>query len=76
MIHVDLPYDYGTFVKVKAKDSTIFFYGTVAAYMVSYDGYLVWVSGYRESWCGEYLPEEVEPMTKKEIAELKRRHGE
>ena len=40
MIHVDLPHDYGTFVKAKGKDGAVLFLGTIVAYMVTDDGYL------------------------------------
>lgn len=76
MIHVDLPYDYGTFVKVKTKQSGTVDYGTVAAYMVMDDGWCIWVSGYRQSWCGEFLPEDIETMSELEIKELKVRYHE
>lgn len=77
MIHVDLPYDYGTFMKAKDKETgDVIFCGTVVAYTVCDDGWLVWVSGYRESCCGEFLPEEVEPMTELEIEDLMKKYGE
>ena len=70
MIHVDLPYDYGTFVKVKCEKYQTEYCGTVAAYTVTDDGYLVWVSAYKESMTGEWLPEHITPMTESEIQEL------
>ena len=76
MIHVDLPYDYGTFVKVKNEKTGNFDCGTIVAYMVSYDGWCVWVSGYKEAWCGEFLPEDIELMSQSEIDKLKKKYGE
>lgn len=70
MFTVELPYDIGTFMKVKKKNGEVEYYGTVAAYTVVDDGWLVWVSGYKESVTGEYLPEEVELMTEKEVEGL------
>lgn len=74
MVHVDLPYNYGTFVKAKGKDGNILFLGTVVAYMVTDDGYCIWVSAYKEAQCGEFLPEEVEPMKEFEVEELKNKY--
>ena len=74
MIHVDLPHDYGTFVKAKGKDGAVLFLGTIVAYMVTDDGYLIWVYAYKEAQCGEFLTEEIELMTEQEIAELKARY--
>ena len=71
MFTVELPYNIGTFVKVKTKNGEVDYYGTVAAYTVSQDGYLIWVSGYKEAITGEYLPEEVELISDKEIELLK-----
>lgn len=75
MIHVDLPWNYGTFMKVKSSIKDVSYCGTVVAYTVTDDGWLVWVSGYKIPITGEYLPEEVEPMTESEIEELKRNFG-
>lgn len=70
MIHVDLPYDYGTFVKVKNEDEKVLLRGTVVAYSVDKDGYLIWVSDFCEPWCGECLPDSVESMNAEEIEML------
>ena len=70
MIHVELPYDYGTFVKVKNNNGIVTCRGTVSAYMVVEDGYIVLVSRYNQPWETECLPEQVEPMTELEIEEL------
>ena len=65
-----LPFEWGQFVKLE--NGSI---GTVNAYTVANDGVLAWVSGYKEAWCGEYLLEEIHPLTEEEIkaklAELK-----
>lgn len=71
MFRVELPYDIGTFLKVKNKDGKVEYCGTVAAYTVTDDGWLVWVSGYKQPVTGECLPEQVELMTEEEIDILK-----
>ena len=70
MVHVELPYDFGTFVKVKWDERNVEYCGTVAAYTVTDEGYLVWVSAYNESMTGEWLSRHVTPMTEEEIQEL------
>lgn len=75
MFTVELPYDIGTFMKVFDKDKNVEYCGTVAAYTICNDGWLVWVSGYKQAVTGEFLPEEVEPMTEEEISELKKKLG-
>lgn len=70
MFTVELPYNIGSFMKVKNSKGEVEYYGTVSAYTVVDDGWLIWVSGYKQSVTGEYLPEEVEPMTEHEINEL------
>lgn len=74
MIKIELPYDFGTFVKVKDKNREIEYCGIVAAYTVVDDGYLVWVSGYKQAVTGEFLPEDIELMSEEEIEELKKRY--
>lgn len=70
MIHIDLPYDYGTFVRVKDENGNIPYCGTVSAYTLASTGFLIWVSGYKQPYCGEYQLEEIELMNKSEIEEL------
>lgn len=70
MVHVELPYDFGTFVKVKYDEYHAEYCGTVAAYTVTDEGFLIWVSAYNESMTGEWLPRHVTPMTESEIQEL------
>ena len=75
MYTVNLPYDMGTFVKIVnpafERESPNYF-GTTGGYTVfSPSEFLVWVHGYKESWCGEYLMSEVEPMTEEEIEKVK-----
>lgn len=70
MFTVELPYDIGAFMKVKKKNGEVEYYGTVAAYTVANDGWLVWISGYKEAITGECLPEDVELMSEEEIREL------
>lgn len=67
MFRVELPYDIGTFLKVKNTDGKVEYCGTVAAYTVTDDGWLVWVSGYKQPVTGECFPEQVELMTEEEI---------
>lgn len=74
MIHIDLPYDFGTFVKVKDVEANLIRYGSVATYEVMDDGYLIWVSGYKEPWCGVYLPDMVELMSDDEIEVLVKKY--
>lgn len=74
MFTIELPYDIGTFMKVKNKHGEVEYCGTVAAYTVTDDEWLVWISGYKEAITGECLPEEVELMTAEEIVELKRKY--
>ena len=71
MFTVTLPYDIGTFMKVKNKDGTVAYKGTVSCYTVTENSYLLWVSGYKEAITGECLLEDVEPMTDEEIYSLK-----
>lgn len=76
MFTVELPYNIGTFVKItkplfERKNVPKTLFGTVSGYTVLGDEYAVWVSGYKESWGGEYLPSEVSPMTDIEIEKLK-----
>lgn len=71
MIKVELPLDIGTFVREKDTN----FIGTVNAYTVFSDGYLVWVSGYRNAECGEFELEELEVLTEDEIKEIEGKYG-
>ena len=76
MITIRLPYDIGTFVKVLTKSGEVDYLGTIAAYTVTNDGWLAWVSGYKEAVTGEYLPSEIEQMTDEEIEVLIKQKGE
>lgn len=75
MYTVKLPYDNGTFVKLTNplfERKEILDVGTISGYTVlSPSDFTVWVSGYKESWCGEYMLSEIEPMTEEEIKQLK-----
>lgn len=77
---VVLPYSSGTFVKITnplfdRKDSLDC--GTIVGYNVfSPTDISVHVSGYKESWYGEYLFSEIELMTENEIEELKKKYEE
>lgn len=75
MYTVELPYDNGTFVKIvnplfeRKRPLEI---GTVVGYNVfSPTDITVHISGYKESWYGEYMLSEVELMTDEEIERVK-----
>ena len=77
MFTVDLPYDIGTFVRIPSNpryaNTTLF--GTIVGFCVfSQTDITVYVSGYKESWAGEFLLREIEIMTNEEIVELKERY--
>jgi predicted transcriptional regulator len=77
MFTVELPYDTGTFMKVLDKDKNVEYCGTVCAYtVVNQNDYAIWVSGYKEAVTGEFLPDQLEPMTEEEIQELKKKYEE
>ena len=60
MLAVNLPYDIGTLVRLKVEPFGI---ASISGYCVfSETEYTVFVSGYKEPWCGEYLPSEIEPI--------------
>lgn len=80
MFKIELPYKKGTFVKVSkplfGRKNSIDC-GTVVGYSVFDEkSYTICISGYKESWFGEYMPEEIEVMTDEEIAVLKKERGE
>lgn len=77
MFTVTFPYDIGTFVRVK-KDNSI---GTVACYScvngkADSDGnqFTIFVSGYKDAWCGEYLLNMIEVLSEEEVKEVKARY--
>ena len=75
MFSITLPYDIGTFVKIVnqafERKQTLDM-GTVSGYSVfSPTDFTVFVSGYKEPWCGEYLPSEIVPLTEEEIKHIK-----
>ena len=75
MITVTLPYDNGTFVKIvdpEFERKQPIEFGVVCGYTVfSPTDFFIVVSGYKESWSGEYLPSEVIPLTEEEIKQIK-----
>lgn len=84
MFTVEFPYNIGTFVRIKPsferKDcndeiGTISCYNCVAD-KIDCDGnqFCMVVSGYKESWCGEYLLQEIEPLTDEEIEVIKNKY--
>lgn len=75
MFTIDFPYDFGSFVKIIDRlfeRKRPIEYGTIVSYTVAKDGIAVFVSGYKEPWCGEYMLEDVQLMTDGEVDELKR----
>lgn len=74
MLKVELLYDIGTYMKVINSEGKTEYCGTVAAYTIVNDGWLVWVSGYKQAVTGEYLPDEVVPMSEEEIIELESKY--
>ena len=77
MFTVDLPYDIGTFVKVpRSFDGKGIICGTIVGYSVfNPPDMTVIVSGYEESFCGEYLLKHIELMSDEEIQELEARYS-
>jgi len=74
MIKLELPYNYGDFVKAKLPEGD-FLFGTVSAYnCVVKDGFLVCVSGYKQPICGDFIPSEVTLLTEEEINQLIKEH--
>ena len=69
---VTLPYDIGTFVKIpKPWDGANVLYGAIVGFCVfSSSDMTVFISGYKEAWCGEYALNEIELMSDEEIEEL------
>ena len=77
------PYDIGTFVRVNdngrgelPSPKSIIGHGdlgdigTISCYQCvtdEEDDYCVMVSGYKQSWCGEYLLQEIRPLSPEEI---------
>lgn len=87
MFTVEFPYDIGTFVQVnnsmrgespKPKEcwDDLGDIGTISCYNCvtnsdEDDKFVVVVSGYKQSWCGEYLLQEIRPLAKDEIQLVK-----
>ena len=80
MFTIELPYDIGTFVKIteplfERKKSLLC--GTIVGYSVfGQTDITIFVSGYKEPWCGEYMLSEIEIMDESEIKKLKERYEE
>ena len=76
MFTISLPYEIGTFVKVKTSlTNPTSFMGTVSAYTVTHPNeFLIWVSAYKDALAAECLPEEVVPLNESEIELLKKNH--
>lgn len=76
MIKVEFPYDFDTFVKInnpqfERKNSIE--YGTIVGYTLLSDGITVHISGYKQPWGGEFLLDEITPLTEVEINSLLRK---
>ena len=71
-IIVKLPYQFGQFVRIKETNAI----GTINAYTVFEDGILVWVSGYKQSWCGEFEENEFFLLKKEEELEVINKYKE
>ena len=77
MFTVEFPYDIGTFVTIKKNKKLL---GTIVCYncvdgSLTDEPFLVVVSGYKDSWCGEYILHEIEVASDKEVEEYKKRLG-
>ena len=77
MFTVEFPYDIGTFVTIKKNKKIL---GTIVCYncvdgSLTDEPFLVVVSGYKDSWCGEYFLNEIEVASDKEVEEYKKRLG-
>lgn len=74
MYTVELPYNKGTFVKIISPyfDIDRSNIGTVVGYSVfSPTDITIHISGYKDSWCGEYLLDDIRMMTDEEIEQIK-----
>ena len=69
MFTVELPYEIGTFVRVKT-DFTKRPVGSVVAYTVHENGYFIWVSYHKQSGAEECDPENVEPLSEDVITAI------
>ena len=77
MFTVEFPYDIGTFVTLKENKNLI---GSIVCYncvdnSLTDDPFVIAVSGYKDSWYGEYLLHEIEIASNKEVEEYKKRLG-
>lgn len=69
-ISENLPYKIGSFVEVEKENNNYKLYGEIVGYTVYEDSILVWVSGYKESWCGEFTLDEIKLLTDEEVKNL------
>ena len=80
MFAIELPYDIGTFVKITEslfERKKPLLCGTIVGYSVfGQTDITIFVSGYKEPWCGEYMLSEIEIMDESEIKKLKERYEE
>lgn len=83
---VTFPVDTGTFVITNHKDvdlskpkALLGRVGTIACYQCvdskENDEHIVIVSGYKDSWCGEYLLSELLIATEEQVKEYKKQMG-
>ena len=77
MFTVEFPYDIGTFVIVRAAGCAR--RESIRTNCVdgssTDDPFVIAVSGYKDSWYGEYLLHEIEIASDKEVEEYKKRLG-
>ena len=69
---VNIPYDIGTFVKIsKHWDGRDVIYGTSVGFCVfGPTDMTVFISAYKEAFCGEFALNEIELMSDEEVEEL------
>lgn len=73
---VNIPYDIGTFVKIsKPWDGRDVICGTIVGFCVfSPTDMTVFISAYKEAFCGEFLLKDIELMSDEEIKELEKKY--
>ena len=69
MINFSAPYEFDQEVIVKFEDGSRRM-GTISGFTILDDGYTVWVSGIKESWSKECIPEELYPVTRSNLISI------
>lgn len=59
-MRADVPFNFGELLIYKPTNQKC----SVSAYNVTDTGFTIFVSGYKEPWCAEALPEELERVNK------------